>query len=58
VVGRAAIAHYLRGFAYNNLGETQKAIADLQKAANLFHEQNKTAQAQKILEALKKSQQY
>ena len=52
-----ADAYSGRGFAYLVLGESQKAIADLQKAANLFQQQGNTAKAQQILDALKVFQQ-
>ena len=38
-------------------GNRQKAIADLQKAANLYRQQGDTAKAQKVLDLLKELQQ-
>ena len=47
-------AYYNRGIVYRKLGEAQKAIADLQKAATLYQQQGDTASAQKILDVLRK----
>ncbi|MBW4688450.1 MAG: tetratricopeptide repeat protein [Komarekiella atlantica HA4396-MV6] len=49
-----AQAYYSKGIVRAALGDKQWAIADLQKAANLFQEQGKTEDYQKVLELIKK----
>lgn len=49
-----AVALACRGFAYRRLGDNQKAIEDLQQAAQLFSEQGNLKSAQHILDTLKK----
>ena len=45
-----------RGFAYQRLGENQRAIEDLQTAAKLFSEQGDIKSSEEVLETLKKLQ--
>ncbi|MER3493461.1 MAG: hypothetical protein C4323_14700, partial [Mastigocladus sp. ERB_26_2] len=52
-----ADAYYNRGIARYNLGDNQGAIADLQKAAELFRQQGNTQLYQKALELIRKYQQ-
>jgi tetratricopeptide (TPR) repeat protein len=52
-----AEAYGIRGFARYQLGDKQGAINDLQKAAELFQQQGKTEQYQKLLELIRNIQQ-
>jgi tetratricopeptide (TPR) repeat protein len=45
-----------RGFAYQRLGDNQRAIEDLQAAATLFFEQGDVKSSEEVLETLKKIQ--
>ena len=49
-----AVAFACRGFAHRRLGDNQKAIEDLQQAAELFSEQGNAKSARHILDTLKK----
>ncbi|MCA1993370.1 MAG: tetratricopeptide repeat protein [Coleofasciculus sp. S288] len=53
---RFAIALTCRGFAYQRLGNNQRAFEDLQQAANLFSQQGDVKSSQHILNTLKKLQ--
>jgi tetratricopeptide (TPR) repeat protein len=52
-----ADAYNNRGLARSDVGDKQGAIADLQKAAELFQQQGNTQLSQTILEYIKKLQQ-
>ena len=55
--GNDATTLTCRGFAYHRMGENQRAIEDLQAAANLFSEQGDVKSSQEIEVTLKKLQQ-
>ncbi|BAZ13215.1 tetratricopeptide repeat protein [Calothrix sp. NIES-4071] len=48
-----ATAYGNRGLVYNQMGDKQSARKDLQKAAQLFQEQNKNADYEKVMNILK-----
>jgi tetratricopeptide (TPR) repeat protein len=53
-----AYAYYNRGIARYKLGDKQGAIADFQKAANLYVQQNRLDDYQRSLENIRKIQSF
>ncbi len=52
-----AKAYYQRGLAYQKLGDIQQAITDLQKAADLFRQQKRNWDYQKVLDLIQRIEQ-
>jgi len=52
------LAYYNRGKARDDLGDKQRAIADFQKAANLFQQQGRQDDYQRSLERIRNIQSF
>lgn len=51
-----ASAYILRADVYRNLGDSQRAIADFQKSADLYYQEGNTQYYQQIIELIEQLQ--